>query len=92
MDISGGEKYKPPLNQLTLIIYEQEWISGNATNMITYGTPEPSKAIYHYASRLQPENFTESNASAEDATVYLGMLYVSIALGSFQINLTFCPE
>jgi hypothetical protein len=91
MDVSGGERYKPPSKQLALRIYEPEWISGNATDMMmTYGTSEPSKVIYHHASLLQPDNFTEINASAEDATVYLGMLYVSVTLNSCQITLTFC--
>jgi hypothetical protein len=60
---------------------------------MTYETSEPSQYIYHQASRLQPQGFSEINGSAEDATVYLGMSYVSIICYLRQQALTVsrCP-
>jgi hypothetical protein len=59
---------------------DSEWISGDSSNTMTYGTSEPSQVVYHHASRSTPMNFTDNLGSAEDATVYLGTLYVSVTL------------
>lgn len=49
---------------------------------MTYDTVKPSEdspqIVYHHASRDSPEPFTEIGGSAEDATVYLGVLYVGV--------------
>jgi len=50
---------------------------------MTYDTSAPSDSsqiVYHYAQRAQPAPLTDNNGTAEDATVYLGMKYVSCTL------------
>jgi hypothetical protein len=60
------------------LVEHPEWISGGSSNTMSYGTSQSAGVVYHHASRLTPQNFTEIKGTAEDATVYLGMLYVSV--------------
>lgn len=80
--ISTGCTFNPDLLWI-------EWLSGHQDSIMKYNTTEPSDSsqiVYHQASRSSPENFVESNGTAEDTTLFLGMAYVRVLRARFTIT------
>jgi len=86
LDISGGTSIAAIQIMLTNLAIE--WISHESENTMTYQTSKPSESspvVYHYAQRLERQRFNEVNGTAEDATMYFGMTYVSCCFRSVSM-------